>query len=221
MTTALWVAPLLGIALILLVRAEVLVRRAQIYVLKPLCASCLLAVALMAFRAPGRNDVYATGILVGMLFSVAGDLALMFQERRKAFMAGLALFLIAHIAYATVFTMLGGFSVWDVLSTAVLLVVAVGFYRLVGPRLGPMKLPVIAYIAVVSAMVSRALSVVVSPAFTAQQATMVAAGAVLFYCSDMILAANRFWRPWKYHRLSLIPYIGGQFLIAMAGSLFV
>jgi hypothetical protein len=49
---------------------------------------------------------------------------------------------------------------------------------------------------------------------------MIATGAVLFYISDIILAASRFWRPWRYHRLSLAFYYSGQLLIALAASYF-
>jgi hypothetical protein len=42
---------------------------------------------------------------------------------------------------------------------------------------------------------------------------MVLVGAALFYISDVILAANRFWKPWEYNRISLGFYYGGQLLI--------
>lgn len=73
---------------------------------------------------------------------------------------------------------------------------------------------------VISIMVHRAFSTFASPILTTGQALMIAAGALLFYLSDVILAANRFWRPWKYHRWSLALYYGGQFLIALAASFF-
>ena len=74
---------------------------------------------------------------------------------------------------------------------------------------------------IISAMVSRALSAMASPVFGDEQALMVVAGAVLFYFSDVILAANRFWKPWRYHSVSLALYYSGQFLIALAASYFV
>ena len=50
---------------------------------------------------------------------------------------------------------------------------------------------------------------------------MILAGALLFYLSDALLAANRFWKPWRYRRIGLAPYYAGQFLIALAASYFV
>ena len=49
---------------------------------------------------------------------------------------------------------------------------------------------------------------------------MVAGGAVLFYISDVILAANRFWRSLRYDRISLAFYYGGQLLLALSASYF-
>jgi len=92
---------------------------------------------------------------------------------------------------------------------------------LIRPKLGKMRVPVIAYIVVISAMVSRAASTLNSPVFKKSQALMIVAGAVLFYISDVILAANRFWKPWKYDRISLAFYYSGQLFIALAGSYFV
>jgi hypothetical protein len=69
-------------------------------------------------------------------------------------------------------------------------------------------------------MVSRAVSTLASPLFSGTQAALIILGAVLFYVSDLILAAARFWRPWKYNRISLVFYYGGQTLIALAASYF-
>jgi uncharacterized membrane protein YhhN len=159
-------------------------------------------------------------VLVGLLLSLGGDLALMFQEKRRAFVVGLGLFLLAHIAYTVVFALLGRLSGWDALSTAVLLAAGIGFYRLIGPNLGSMRGPVIAYIVVISIMVGRAVSALASPIFSDTQAILIAAGAVLFYISDAILAAARFWKPWEYRRINLALYYGGQLLIALAASIF-
>jgi uncharacterized membrane protein YhhN len=101
-----------------------------------------------------------------------------------------------------------------------LLAAGAGFYTLLRPNLGSMRGPVIAYMVVISLMVNRAAATLVSPAFTPGQAAMILSGAVLFYLSDVMLAANRFWRPWRYNRISLAFYYGGQLLIALAAGYF-
>lgn len=220
MKPAMFLAPVLGATVCALIWAEFANKRRLVYVLKPLSTLVVIAAAALAFLAPAHNPTYTAGALVGLILSLGGDVALMFHESRKAFMVGLVLFLLAHIAYTAVFTALGRSSGWDVLSAAALLAAGAAFYALIRPNLGTMRLPVIAYMVVISVMVNRAVSTLASPLFGAAQAAMVAVGAVLFYVSDVILAAARFWKPWRYHRISLAFYYAGQFLIALAASYF-
>lgn len=221
MKTALYLIPALAVVVFLLIRAEFFEKQRRIYVIKPISTLIVIIVALVSFLEPTRSLVYTIGVLLGLFFSLGGDIALMFQESRKAFLVGLVLFLAAHITYTVVFTFLGRSSAWDILSVTVLLIAGVIFYMLIQPNLGSMKGPVIGYILIISAMVNRALSAMASPVFSNEQALMIVAGAVLFYFSDMILAAHRFWKPWRYHHVSLALYYSGQFLIALAASYFV
>lgn len=220
MKPALYMVPFVVVAVFLLIRAEFLGRRRQVFLWKPTATLLVIGVALLSLREPTWNRTYTIGVLVGLAFSLGGDVALMFGENPRAFAIGLGLFLVAHVAYAVVFTLLGRFSAWDAISIPVLLAAGVGFYALIQANLGKLRLPVIAYMVVISVMVSRAVSTLASPLFQAEQAVMVAGGAVLFYLSDVILAANRFWRPLRYDRISLAFYYAGQLLIALAASTF-
>lgn len=220
MKPAVLFAPVLAVTVTILIWAEFANRRHLVYVSKPLSTLLVIAAAALAFLDPAHNPTYTIGALVGLILSLGGDVALMFHESRKAFMVGLVLFLLAHVAYTVVFTALGRTSGWDVVSAAVLLAAGAGFYALIRPGLGAMRAPVILYMIAVSAMVNRAVSTLASPLFGVGQAAMVAVGAVLFYVSDVILAAARFWKPWRYHRVSLAFYYAGQFLIALAASYF-
>lgn len=211
---------ILIVDVILLIRAEILKIKRQSYIFKPLATLLVIAVCLLSLSTPNYNPTYTWGVLIGLVFSLGGDIALLFQEQRKPFMIGLALFLTAHIVYTVVFVLLGQPAPWDWLIAAVLLALAVGFYTLIREKLGGMKVPVIAYIVIISVMVSRAFTAYASPVFSAAQSWMVFLGAVLFYISDIILAATRFWRPWKYGRISLGFYYAGQLLIALAASGF-
>ncbi len=220
MKPALYPIPVLVVTVTFLIRAEFLKKRRQIYVFKPLSTLLVIATALLSLLEPAPNLTYTIGIVIGLLLSLGGDVALMFKESRKAFTLGLALFLLAHVAYTVVFILLGRFSAGDRLSAGLLLAAGAGFYTLIRANLGSMRGPVIAYMVVISLMVNRAASTLVSPAFTAGQATMILIGAVLFYISDVMLAANRFWRPWCYHHVSLAFYYSGQLLLALAAGYF-
>jgi len=221
MRPALFPIPVLVVTVALLIRAAILGKQRQIYIFKPISTLLVIAVALLSLLEPSQNLTYTVGVTIGLLLSLGGDIALMFQENRKAFIIGLGLFLLAHIAYTVAFTLLGVFSAWDLLSAGILLGVGVSFYLLIQPNLGTMQGPVIAYIVVISVMVNRAGSTLMSPAFGVRQALMILIGAILFYISDVILAANRFWKSWEYNRISLAFYYGGQLLIALAASYFV
>src|SRR5512140_1211935 len=74
-------------------------RRALILIFKPLTTVLILAVALLpgTFRSSGE----ARAIVLGLLFSLAGDIWLMQPERY--FAQGLAAFLAAHLSYAFAF----------------------------------------------------------------------------------------------------------------------
>ncbi|MBN1440746.1 MAG: lysoplasmalogenase [Anaerolineales bacterium] len=221
MKPAFCLLPFLAVVVFFLIRAEILGIRRQIYVLKPASTLIVIGAVVLSFAESARNPVYTAGVLLGLLLSFGGDVALMFPENKKAFTAGLGLFLLAHLAYAAAFHLLGRPSAWDGLSAMLLLILGAGFYGMIRKNLGAMRIPVIVYMLVISLMVNRSITVLQSPAFSEAQAGMVVVGAALFYVSDLILAASRFWRPWRCNRVSLAFYYAGQFLFALTASSFV
>jgi len=221
MSPVLFPIPVLVVTVALLIRAEIVGKQRQVYIFKPISTVLVIAVALLSLLEPGQNLTYTVGVTIGLLLSLGGDISLMLPENRNAFKIGLGLFLLAHIAYTVVFTLLGVFSAGDLLSAGILLGVGVGFYLLIRSHLGTLRGPVIVYIVVISVMVNRAGSTLESPVFGVSQALMILIGALLFYISDVMLAANRFWKSWKYSRISLAFYYSGQLLIALAAGCFV
>ncbi len=158
---------ILAVTVTLLIRAEILKIKSQIYLFKPISTLLVIAIAALSFGEPNYNPVYSWGVLIGLLFSFGGDMALMFQEQRKPFIIGLGLFLTAHIVYTVVFFRLGQPSRVDLLSGLVLLAAGMGFY-LIRAGLGSMKVPVIAYIVIISLMVIQA-STFASPVFSSSR----------------------------------------------------
>ena len=156
MNIPLYLIPILAITVTLLIRAEILQIRRQSFLFKPISTLLIITIAGLPFFEPAYNQTYSIGVLIGLLFSFGGDLALLFQEKRKPFMIGLVFFLIAHIAYSVVFTLIGKASPWDLVSAAVLLAIGLAFYQLIKANLGAMRIPVIAYILIISLMVNRA-----------------------------------------------------------------
>ena len=161
-----------------------------------------VAVALLG----GVRGGFGAGILAGLALSVAGD-ALLLSERRPAFLAGLVAFLLAHVAYAAAFAGAARPAAWAAMPLAAALALVL---RWLWPHLGSMKVPVLAYCLVISAMVFLALGV---------DRPEVRVGASLFYLSDLLVARDRFVRPGLRNRLFGLPlYYAAQVLLALAAS---
>ncbi|MCU0896115.1 MAG: lysoplasmalogenase [Burkholderiales bacterium] len=187
--------------------------RWRVYVFKPLTTTLILAIACLP--AAGVEPRYQWAIVVGLLFSLAGDVFLMLPHDR--FIAGLVAFLLAHVAYIVAFTTGAplGTSPWLLVPVAL---VAAAILRVLWPGLGRLKLPVTVYVIVIVVMTWTAAARAVALPSTA--AMLAAAGAVLFLASDAILALNRFGKPFRAGRaLNLATYFAGQWLIALSVAL--
>jgi uncharacterized membrane protein YhhN len=156
------------------------------YVAKPLTPILLIGAALALHI---DEEAARDAVVVGLAFSLAGDIALMLPHER-GFLVGLAAFLCAHVAYVVAFW-LTGVSLTGVVVG--LVVVAIGVLVLARrvlagvERTDPALLgPVGAYVAVISAMVASAIATV-NPLFVI--------GALLFYASDLMIAWSRFLDP--------------------------
>lgn len=210
----------LMIFVMLLIRAEFLQNRKQVYFFKPIATLLVISIVILSFfRLNESNALYSMWILVALTFSLGGDVALMFKSK-SAFMIGLVLFLIAHVIYSIAFLKFNGLVKQDQWIAIMMLIMAgIGYYYLY-PGLGQMKMPVLVYVLVISFMLHRALATLFGTYFNQTQATFIAVGAGLFYISDLILAVNKFRKPFKYHRISLAFYYSGQALLALSTVFF-
>lgn len=194
----------------LFVRAEYFGPRTQVYIFKPLTTILILLIALTA-DAP-RDTFYQDAIVVGLLFSFAGDVFLMLPSDR--FIAGLVSFLLAHIAYIGAFAsntqLLSAF--WSPLP---FLVYAIILLRVLLPRAGKMRAPVLVYGIVITVMAWRACEQGLQLPNTKTLFAFI--GAALFVISDSTLAVNRFVN--KFHSAQAIilgTYFAAQWLIALS-----
>lgn len=177
---------------------------------KMVAATAFIAVALSV----GALDTTFGKIMVGgLVLSWFGDLFLSY-DGRGPFVAGLAVFLAGHIAYVTAFSNRGLGDQFYVPVLAVV-VVAIPVARWLMPTVPKeLKGPVIAYMAVISAMVVTAVSTNATAADW-----RIPVGAVSFYLSDLGVARERFARPGLINRMVGLPlYFGGQLLLAWAAG---
>lgn len=145
------------------------------------------AVALLAVLAAVERGPML--LVAALVLSAAGD-ALLAQKEEKFFLAGLAGFLAAHLAYVALFAAAGGgleillVQPWrlalPLLATLATLLLLARLLPAAGPAL---RLPVAAYGFAILAMVWMAATV---------PAPVVMIGAMLFFVSDAILATERF-----------------------------
>lgn len=175
-------------------------------VTKPLTMLLLIAVAL-TIDAP--SPTVRAWFVAALLASLLGDVFLMLPRER--FLAGLASFLLAHLAY-TAGLSVAGFDIAAAVAgagVALIGVASVGM-RILGGAAARARLrqPVAAYIAVISAMLVAAV---------ATRNVWAMTGAALFYASDATLGWNRFVAPLSAGPvLIMVTYHGGQALLVIS-----
>lgn len=164
--------------------------------LKPLIITTLIGYFDSQFNSITKG--LTKWVLFALLFSLLGDVLLMFQEKNSIFfLLGLSAFLIAHIFYIIFFHNVRVKE--NVKGKPWLLVVAVIYYaaliNLLSPYLADMKIPVLIYGVVISFMFMLAMHMLFIKNKPAGQWMMV--GALLFVLSDSILAINKFYQPFE------------------------
>jgi uncharacterized membrane protein YhhN len=155
-------------------------------------------------------------IVVGILCSLMGDVSLL-GESDRAFIIGVAQFLVAHLCYAVAFMGVGGWNARLPAPAIAVIALSTVTLLLLWPTLGSMRIPVLIYTAVITVMVMGALATV-NGSLPANAAAAAAIGAFLFYLSDTSLAWNRFRRPFRHAPVVVFTtYWLGQIGIALAG----
>lgn len=194
---------------------------ALVYTMKP-----LLMPVLMGWMLANREllkEKFRQFIFVSLIFSMAGDVFLMFL-REELFVFGLASFLLAHVLYIVAFFKSNSFGM-KVLPLGGKLVFALpyaffvtGFlfilkdHILSKPETQPMFIPVMVYAIVIGSMgifASWRVSGTNQNSFY-----MVLGGALLFIASDSMIAINKFVQPLPYASILIMStYISAQYFI--------
>lgn len=154
---------------------------------------------------------YGRTLLAGLVLCWCGDALLLSSGRSRGFLAGIAAFLLGHVAYAIACLELGVEPVWLLLCALPAAGVAVGARRWLAPHVpADFQLPVLAYVGVIAAML----------AFTGAAALsggppLLAVGAIGFAASDLSVARERFVAQAFWNGAWGLPaYFASQLLIA-------
>lgn len=170
-------------------------------------ASC--AFVAVAWINGALEDAYGTAILVALCLSWIGDVALLWRGQ-AAFLLGLSAFLAGHIAYSIAFLERGIELSWLLVGAAAMAVVAGTVGRmLVRSAPGKLRAPVVAYIAVIAAMVTLAAGTA-----TVGRGWPIALAAVAFAISDVSVGLDRLPATGRRHYWGTPLYFGAQIAFA-------
>lgn len=166
------------------------------YIAKPATMVLLIGAALTIDidGLGAAEDSVRIAFVVALVLCLAGDILLVLP--RDALVAGLTVFLLAHLAYIVGFMLIrieldhplvGGLTI---IGTGVVLVgvawLGRDIVRGAAEQSERLRVPVAVYVAVISLMVIAAYSARID---------VLIAGALLFYASDALLGWNRFVKP--------------------------
>lgn len=186
---------------------------------KAFCSLLFLAAAIVAANAPGGTPAAFGWFVAAFVFSLMGDVLLSWPMK-LSFPLGLGAFLLAQCLFTVALSVRWGLSFIDL---GVLALLTGGtlttLWNARGMDYGKMEIPVNVYAIAVSAMAAKA----VSGAYLdgGAGAWLAAAGGLMFYASDVVLAFIMFNRkkPACLRALNLTLYYLGQGLLA--GSLWL
>lgn len=174
---------------------------------KTVASGCFIALAL---ALGALSTTYGVIVLVALVLSALGDVALAF-DRRTAFMVGLGCFLLAHIAFSVAFAQVPLSMVALTWSAAAMALVGAFSLRWLWPHLGAgFKVPVLAYVVAIMLMCALAIAFGV-----ATGRWVPAVGALLFAASDLAVARQAFVTPTFLNQAWGLPtYYVAQLLMA-------
>lgn len=187
---------------------------ALLFVAKPL--TTMLLIVLAAGR--GRDEPVARRwILAGLVLSLVGDVALLWPK--EGFLPGLVAFLMAHLAYIAAFRSRARLMErWQPFVAYALLAGAI--LALLWPGVpGPLRAPVVLYVACLATMAAQAAAVAWAARGTPAATRMrhAAIGGAFFVASDALLATNKFAGPLPLSPLLVLAtYWTAQWCIVMS-----
>jgi uncharacterized membrane protein YhhN len=163
----------------------------------------ILALIIAVLQAP-TSDIKPY-LLAALIFSGCGDVLLAIDS----FVYGLTAFLVAQIIYAFVFSRF-----WKSIKTRRLLYFCMLAYSMVVvclllPHLGTLKLPVIAYLCVISIMGILAIQ-------SSLPLRWAVIGALFFIASDSLIAINKFVSPLPLEGVLIMgTYYAAQYMLVL------
>lgn len=193
-----------------LLAAEYAGQRTLKWIAKPAASAAFIALALSEGALQGGP--FGTLMLAGLILCAAGDVLLIPRSGRW-FLAGMGAFALGHGAYIAAF-LTAVPQLKPLTYAAVIAMIAIGgaVLRMLWGKLGEMRWPVVAYMAIISVMVVASFAA--SPSPGAYSSPLIA-GAVGFAASDIAVARDQFVKRDFINRLWGLPlYYAAQLILA-------
>lgn len=168
----------------------------------------------IAIHVGAFQSNYGRLVLLGLVFSWIGD-AFLIGETQLAFLAGLGAFLLAHIAYTTAFFVSGVNRTWALTAAVPIAAIAIIVSVWLAPHIpAQLVIPVRLYTVVISLMVVAAIGTRGRGA-----SALIVSGAVLFFLSDLSVAALRLVQvDYPTYVWGLPLYYAAQVCLALSAS---
>lgn len=183
-------------------------------IFKPLTTLLIIAIALIIHY--NVKSEYSRFVIIALLFSLLGDILLI---NKRYFVYGLASFLFAHLMFIRCFYAIYGFNAY-LLPLIILLIIGGLYFLYLRKTLGKYLIPVAIYLIVIVTMSWQAVGLVINEAIFVNWS--IAAGSILFFFSDSIIAYNKFKKPFKIAEiLILASYWLSIFILTLAGKYLI
>jgi len=187
--------------------------RIPLIIMKSILSLLFVTTALLQ---PHPVPTYYHYLLIGLIFCLIGDVCLALPHK-KAFMGGLAAFLVGHVFYIFGFLSLVPIFHWIPTGPLIIFVVSAFVFFWLRPHLRSLLIPVLLYILVITVMASGAWTVFRAPSFQMSGRILILIGSFCFYFSDVFVALNKFVKEEYRNRLLGLPlYYAGQFMLAFS-----
>ncbi len=195
-----------GLATALLLVAEKRHHRLSRWVTKTVASLAFVAAGYS--RMGGAPSAFEQAVLAGLCLSLLGDVLLL---EDATFLLGLGSLLLGHVAFSVAFVMRGVAPTGTALAAVPVVIIALVIGRWLLPHVkGAMRGPVVAYMTVITAMVTLSVG-----SYLLRGNLVVVAAATAFFLSDISVARDRFVHKEFANRLWGLPlYYAAQLLFA-------
>ncbi len=205
-----WAAATTAVCVLGLLWAERVSSQLGKWIFKPIAAAGFI-VAAVAVGA--HTHAFGQWVLVALALSMVGDILLIPAKVGPAFTGGLAAFLLGHLAFAYAFIVRGVDWPWTAAALVIFSIIGLVIYRWLAPDVpSGLKVPVIAYVAIITVMVALSVGTTLH-----RSTTLIPIAAFVFWVSDLSVARGRFKNAGFSNLLWGIPfYFGAQIMFAYA-----